>query len=898
MTLVTRCSPAWRPIVSLLLAACAPIATAQSQFFDPTPYLRPADTPAAFAASPPFIEHFEDLHVHSDLGLVGTLQTPGPSTDSVDADDGVVDGDGRSGISFRNTGVVRVRFKTQPASAGLVLTEVAAPVSFEAFDGAGQSLGVRGPFSLPTGSNGSTAEDRFLGVRHPSGISAIEVRAGGNIEIDHVQWSVGAPAAGFGALAVPQLVPERAAGLRDIVTQLDGKLLLLNDISLNGVATPLLRVNASGELDAGFTPPTTLSFGRKLLLDAQQRIYVIDSDRVRRFLPTGAVDTSFAANVSFFGNSLTDMAFVADGMLVVGTFTQVTAPGGPFARSRIAKLNADGSLNSSFVLGADAPIQRIVASGQEAFVGGAFAAIGTIPRAGLAKIASNGAGSLIETWDAQLAIAGNTPLVSEMALIGNDLYLSGRFASVLGQARNRIAKLSAAPTAVLDPNWNVTSIVAPTVIGTRFHVQNGALYVLGEILRNPPAPAHQSAITQLALSGAGAINTGFVVQSQGSIAALANGDAATRIVVAGAFTGISGQTRFSLAQLTSAGGLDTRSLFEPTSVGQVFDVSIDAINDRVYLAGNFDRFNGVDLKRLIRLVGGQVDLGWRPDIALDASGFSIPGSVSVAPGLGVFADVNGLARYNETNGARVPGWTFPVNTPIQAIAPTPTAIYASVSSGGQLQRLLYNGGGLADPSFVGASSVDDLRYDARSDGVLVVGGFSTIGGAARSRLALLDGATGLIRPAFDPVLLSGPDAVQPRGYALDGLGGVFVAGGFDQVNGQSTSFARLLLNNGDIDTNLLPVVTTGRIAGLHQSHVYLTRNNDLVRVPTSGGALDAAWGIPVTPLQGFSFANSVALTGQGSVLLMTGSFSAIAGRTLRSIALLPVEERVFSDGFE
>ena len=889
-----------RLATGLLLSVIGSQALAQAQFFDPSAYLRAADTPAGFGAGA-YVENFEDQHVHVDLVLQGTLQAAGPATDSVDADDGVVDDDGRNGVSFRDSTQIRVRFKTLPTSAGLVVTDVAAPITFEAFDGSGQSLGIRGPFALPVGSNGSTSADRFVGVRDTGGIGAIEVRASGDIEVDHVQWTVSAPTSTGGALPVPRLQPERAASLRDVALQADAKLLLLGEINLGASSAQLVRLNASGELDGNFAIPaaSAISSGRKLLLDAQQRIYVLDADRVRRFLPTGAVDSSFVANVSF-GNTLTDMALVADGVLVVGAFTQVTAPGGPFPRSRIAKLNADGSLNTSFVLGADATVLRVVASGQEAFVAGAFATIGSTARAGVAKIASSGAGSLINEWDAQLAVPSTTPQVNELALIGNELYLSGRFATVLGEARNRIAKLSAAPTALLDPSWNVSSSLPASVLfNTRFHHQNGALYVLGETLRNPPAAPHASGITKLALSGAGAIDASFVVQSQGTIAALTSGDAATRIVVAGGFTGIDGQPRFSLAQLTATGGLDgARTLFEPIRGARVSDLSIDAVNGRVYLVGDFDRFNGANRKRLVRLVGGELDLGWVPDIALDASNFSTPRRVTVMPGLGVFADVNGLARYNESDGARVPGWTFPVNTPIQAIAATPAAVYASVSVTGQLQRLLYNGGGIADPGFVGAASVDDLKYDANSDSVLAIGTFSTIGGLARPRIALLDGATGQVRADFDPNFQLSAAPATPKGYALDGLGGLLVAGGFDQANGQTTSFVRLLLGTGDNDPNLLPVTAAARIIGLHSQQIYLARADEVVRVPSSGGALDPAWGIRATATPGANLANSLALTGQGSELWLTGSFAAVAGRAQSTIALLPVEERLFSDGLE
>ena len=63
-----------------------------------------------------------------------------------------------------------------PTHAGLVWTDGAGTVSFEAFDRNGVSMGVRGPFDIADSAYfGATAEDRFLGAYNPQGISAIRV---------------------------------------------------------------------------------------------------------------------------------------------------------------------------------------------------------------------------------------------------------------------------------------------------------------------------------------------------------------------------------------------------------------------------------------------------------------------------------------------------------------------------------------------------------------------------------------------------------------------------------------------------------------------------------------------------------------------------------------------------
>src|SRR6185436_9982138 len=77
-----------------------------------------------------------------------------------------------------------------PTHAGLVWTDGAGQVYFEAFDHNGASMGLQGPFNFPDSvNNGTTSEDRFLGAYNKDGISALRVlNTVGGIEIDHLQY--------------------------------------------------------------------------------------------------------------------------------------------------------------------------------------------------------------------------------------------------------------------------------------------------------------------------------------------------------------------------------------------------------------------------------------------------------------------------------------------------------------------------------------------------------------------------------------------------------------------------------------------------------------------------------------------------------------------------------------
>ncbi|WP_447978541.1 PEP-CTERM sorting domain-containing protein [Candidatus Nitrospira bockiana] len=187
----------------------------------PTPYLSFADSP--FNGLPFGYFHLETFEDHA-LNTPGVTGSPGGVTsivfgpsihDSVDADDGLIDGSGLNGDSyFHSPGSQGVTFAfdqtvlgSLPTHAGIVWTDGAGTTLFEAFDASNVSLGTIGPVAIADGSfNGETAEDRFFGWVHAGGISKIVIsNASGGIEVDHLQYG--------GGVNGPAPVPEPSAWL-------------------------------------------------------------------------------------------------------------------------------------------------------------------------------------------------------------------------------------------------------------------------------------------------------------------------------------------------------------------------------------------------------------------------------------------------------------------------------------------------------------------------------------------------------------------------------------------------------------------------------------------------------------------------------------------------------------
>jgi hypothetical protein len=196
------------------IAAATPYA--KPAFLGPTPYLSFADSPfngGSFGYF--FLETFEDglLNTPGVSASSGSVTSPGPLTDSVDGDDGAIDGSGIAGHSYISNSSTSLTFTFNaaalggklPTSVGIVWTDVGTvtsgtfgfgPVSFSATDQNGASLGSIGPFTLGDGAiNGGTAEDRFFGVTNAGGISSITITTANSTdwEVDHLQYGASAP---------------------------------------------------------------------------------------------------------------------------------------------------------------------------------------------------------------------------------------------------------------------------------------------------------------------------------------------------------------------------------------------------------------------------------------------------------------------------------------------------------------------------------------------------------------------------------------------------------------------------------------------------------------------------------------------------------------------------------
>lgn len=204
-------------------------------FYGPSPYLDFNGTkPGVGTNYSPFadmlftyfyLETFEEgaLTTPGVTNSAGAAGQPGTYTDSVDGDDGSVDGFGTAGHAFYLT-TTNVTFTFSkdvlgdwPTHVGIVWTDAGwgsvtpyyGHVVFEAFGPETNSLGTIGPIAVGDGSDrGQTGEDRFFGVSDSRGISAISVTMpdSHDWEIDHLQYGRQATVVGQASASI-QLSP-------------------------------------------------------------------------------------------------------------------------------------------------------------------------------------------------------------------------------------------------------------------------------------------------------------------------------------------------------------------------------------------------------------------------------------------------------------------------------------------------------------------------------------------------------------------------------------------------------------------------------------------------------------------------------------------------------------------
>ena len=280
------------------------------------------------------------------------------------------------------------------------------------------------------------------------------------------------------------------------------------------------------------------------------------------------------------------------GRTVIGGAFQFMGDG-VTVRNNIVRLNSDGTLDAGWDPEADLDVESVTLdSSGNAYVGGLFDSIGGLARNHIAKILAAGSGSADASWNPN----ADGPIdASALDVVGGQLYVGGAFTNIGGQSRAGLAKVAIAGAGSTDLTWNPSPAggeYSPSFVLTLDG--SGSLYVGGNF--TTIGGESRNSLAKLSTSGTGAADATWnpsPTQPYGAEFTLVEAlllDTSNNIYVGGNFANIGGQTRNAVARLSVAGAGAADATWNPKADGDVTSFVLDG-SGHIYAGGNFLGFD-------------------------------------------------------------------------------------------------------------------------------------------------------------------------------------------------------------------------------------------------------------------------------------------------------------------
>ena len=609
------------------------------------------------------------------------------------------------------------------------------------------------------------------------------------------------------------------------VIQPDGKILIGGanshpSFAYNGILQyGISRINTDGSLDGSFNIGTGFnSWTEAIALQSDGKIIAagqftacngINRNKIIRLNIDGSVDTTFNPGLGFplLGNYISSIAIQTDGKIIVaGRFTSYNG----VARSRIVRINPDGSLDPTFIIGTGftglsnsgvfsiklQPDGKIVAVGN-------FSGYNGTARYGITRLNSNGSldatfnpgsGFNGEVWDLDIQTDGkiiavgvfssyNGSSCSRISRINTNGSIDATFSIGSGFNANisRTVKIQSDGKIVVGGGfysyngtncYYLTRINSDGTIDTVFNTNSGTaissdVYNLnfqddGKIIVIGDGSAYNSIVTghMLRLNGDGNLDstfnkgTGFDTYVE-TTSIQPDG----KILFGGGFTTYYEILQNRITRLNSDGGLDFT--FNSGSGFNDYVRKICLQNDgKIIVGGGFTTFNGVACMRIARLnPDGTLDITFNPGSGFnnEVSAICIQGDGKIIVG-GGFTTFNGLSHYN-------------------------------------IVRL--NVDGSLDSTFSSNSNYGIKSISIQSDGKIIVGGNLTYYNGNTVYKIIRINTDGSLDQSFNPGSGSTNGSIYSTIIQEDGK--IIVGGNFTTFNGLSRNRIVRLNSNGSLD---------------------------------------------------------------------------------------------------
>jgi len=375
------------------------------------------------------------------------------------------------------------------------------------------------------------------------------------------------------------------------------------------ITTPLSISNThAGDIDTTFDPGTgfnalaivsTMS-NSKLVVGGTFTTYNSQSaPRIARLNTTGSLDTTFNPGTGP-NSAVTAIASVEDGkVLIGGVFTSYNGS----SINRIARLNTDGTLDTTFDIGtgANQPIYAFCLSPEgKYYVGGSFTTFNGSSTGSIVRL--NTDGSIDNTFAPVTGIASSSATVRDCDVQSDGkLILSGIFNTYDENVSRDIVRVNT------DGTYDSTFVPAATLTDYM-----GGIYAVSILSDNRIAVGGISSnFVELAsvaiLSTTGSIDTELAadieVDTVLDIMAMPNG----KFITLGGYLVSTSTSEIyrGIVQFNSDGSIDDSFLATPgfvVSSGYPYAITLDAANN-MYVVGLFTSYNGVARNNVVKLFG-------------------------------------------------------------------------------------------------------------------------------------------------------------------------------------------------------------------------------------------------------------------------------------------------------
>jgi uncharacterized delta-60 repeat protein len=439
-------------------------------------------------------------------------------------------------------------------------------------------------------------------------------------------------------------------GIISTAIQTDGKIIMGGDFtSYNGTTSNrIARINPDGSIDTTFNSGAgsnniinsiKIQLDGKIIIGGLFKFYNNTSkNHITRINIDGSLDTTFNYG-SGANNEIWSTKVQQDGKILVGgSFTSYNGK----TNNRLVRLNSDGSIDNSFNSGTGIGVASnievstiAIQTDEKIIIGGSFTIYnGTIIN-GIARL--NTDGSLDTTFQVGSGAFGRV-LRIEIQSDGK-IIIAGDFIQYNGVATNRIARIN--PDGSLDITFS-SGLGANATIWSTSIQQDGKIIIAGTFTSYNGVATNRIA----RINSDGSLDTTFNSGTGANNFVYATGiQTDGKIIIGGWFTSYNGSTANRIARLNSDGSIDTT--FNSGS-GTDSDIrSITILTDgKIIIAGSFISYNGFSAGSITRLNSdGSIDIAFDSSIGTSQGIRSVTlqsdGKIIIA---GAFNSYNGIGR--------------------------------------------------------------------------------------------------------------------------------------------------------------------------------------------------------------------------------------------------------------